>query len=85
MDARETIRVNGERKRETEKGERKREKRKGEGVASAGGETKTGPPIKPRLPFSVLRSYAVKLLPHPHPPVAFGLLNVNPEPCMELT
>ena len=29
--------------------------------------------------------YAVKLLPHPHPPVAFGLLNVKPEPCIELT
>ena len=29
--------------------------------------------------------YAVKLLPHPHPPVALGLLNVKPEPCMELT
>jgi hypothetical protein len=28
---------------------------------------------------------AVKLLPHPHPPVAFGLLNVNPEPCMDVT
>ncbi len=28
---------------------------------------------------------AVKLLPHPQPPVALGLLNVKPEPCMELT
>ena len=28
---------------------------------------------------------AVKLLPHPHPPVALGLLKVNPEPCIELT
>ena len=29
--------------------------------------------------------YAVKLLPHPHPPVALGLLKVKPEPCMEVT
>jgi hypothetical protein len=28
---------------------------------------------------------AVKLLPQPQPPLALGLLNVNPEPCMELT
>jgi hypothetical protein len=28
---------------------------------------------------------AVKLVPHPQPPVAFGLLKVNPEPCMEVT
>jgi hypothetical protein len=28
---------------------------------------------------------AVKLLPHPHPPVAFGLVNVNPDPCMDVT
>ena len=28
---------------------------------------------------------AVKLLPHPQPPVAFGLLKVKPEPCIELT
>lgn len=26
------------------------------------------------------RSYAVNELPHPHPPDAFGLLKVNPEP-----
>jgi hypothetical protein len=30
-------------------------------------------------------AHAVKLLPHPQPPVAFGLLNVNPEPCMDDT
>jgi len=29
--------------------------------------------------------YALKLLPQPHPPVAFGLLNVKPDPCIELT
>ena len=28
---------------------------------------------------------AVKLVPHPQPPVALGLLNVNPEPCIEVT
>ena len=28
---------------------------------------------------------AVKELPQPQPPVAFGLLKVNPEPCMEET
>ena len=28
-------------------------------------------------------SYAVKLLPQPHPPVALGLLKVNPLPCIE--
>jgi hypothetical protein len=28
---------------------------------------------------------AVKLVPHPQPPVALGLLKVNPEPCMEVT
>ncbi len=77
--------MNGERKTGTEKGDGEGEKRKGEGVASARGKHKRGPPIKPRSPFYVPRSYAVKLLPHPHPPVAFGLLNVNPEPCMELT
>lgn len=27
--------------------------------------------------------YTVKLLPHPHPPVAFGLPKVKPEPCIE--
>ena len=31
------------------------------------------------------RAQAVKLLPQPQPPLALGLLNVNPEPCMELT
>ena len=41
-------------------------------------------------PLSLLTSYfslcqAVKLLPQPQPPVAFGLLKVKPEPCIELT
>jgi hypothetical protein len=31
------------------------------------------------------RRQAEKLLPHPQPPVAFGFLNVNPEPCMDVT
>jgi hypothetical protein len=38
-----------------------------------------------RLPLTAYRSYAVKLLPHPHPPLALGLLNVNPDPCIEVT
>ena|GEM_PF-7002986 len=41
-------------------------------------------------PLSLLTSHvslvqAVKLLPQPQPPVAFGLLKVKPEPCIELT
>ena len=28
---------------------------------------------------------AVNELPHPHPPVAFGFLNVKPEPCIDDT
>ena len=28
-------------------------------------------------------SYAVKELPQPQPPVAFGFLKTNPEPCMD--
>ena len=31
------------------------------------------------------RAQAVKLVPHPQPPVAFGLLKVNPDPCIEVT
>jgi len=31
------------------------------------------------------RAYAEKLLPQPHPPVAFGFLKVKPEPCIEVT
>ena len=30
-------------------------------------------------------AYAVKLLPHPQPPVELGLLKVKPLPCMEVT
>ena len=37
------------------------------------------------LPLTSHYCQAVKLLPHPQPPVAFGLLKVKPEPCMELT
>ncbi len=29
--------------------------------------------------------YAEKELPQPQPPVEFGFLNVNPEPCMDVT
>jgi hypothetical protein len=41
-------------------------------------------------PLSLLTSHfslrqAVKLLPQPQPPLAFGLLKVKPEPCIELT
>jgi hypothetical protein len=47
---------------------------------------KKGPPADPRwarnLPDD---AQAVKLLPQPQPPVALGLLKVNPEPCMEVT
>ncbi len=37
--------------------------------------------VSPEMPVPDV--HAVKLLPHPHPPVAFGLLKVNPEPCMD--
>ena len=49
-------------------------------------DTQRGDPVGSPLEYVVrLCRYAVKLLPHPHPPVAFGLLNVKPEPCMEVT
>ena len=35
--------------------------------------------------FRVVHAQAVKLLPHPQPPVEFGLLKVKPEPCIEVT
>jgi hypothetical protein len=46
--------------------------------------------IFPSAPFAFRPSLfpgrqAVKLLPHPQPPLAFGLVNVNPLPCIELT
>ena len=28
--------------------------------------------------------YALKLLPQPQPPVALGLVKVNPDPCIEV-
>ncbi len=37
------------------------------------------------LPLTSYCGHAVKLLPHPHPPVAFGLLKVKPEPCIDVT
>jgi hypothetical protein len=55
-------------------------KAKGEGGAR---EDLVERPLR-RSPFA-LRRYAVKLLPHPQPPVAFGLVNVKPDPCIELT
>lgn len=42
-----------------------------------------GLPVAPALP--VHADQAVKLLPQPQPPVALGLLNVKPEPCMDDT
>jgi hypothetical protein len=44
--------------------------------------------ISSSAPFAfplALPRQAVKLVPHPQPPVAFGLLNVKPDPCIELT
>ena len=46
-------------------------------------------PTGPRFPFPVVMPAAVgaqaeKLLPHPHPPEAFGLWKVNPEPCIDV-
>jgi hypothetical protein len=32
-----------------------------------------------------LSAYAVNELPQPQPPVAFGFLNVNPDPCIDVT
>lgn len=49
-----------------------------------GPQTRRGPFTGPLMAHgSRLRAQAVKLLPHPHPPVAFGLLNVNPLPCID--
>jgi hypothetical protein len=55
----------------------KREKRKGRPAS----DSSPGHPFA----FSRFAFHAVKLLPHPHPPVAFGLLKVKPEPCIEVT
>ena len=47
---------------------------------------KKGPPAEARWARSLRQMcQAVKLLPHPHPPVAFGLLKVNPDSCIEVT
>ena len=43
------------------------------------------PPSLRSRRLGTLQAQAVKLLPHPHPPLAFGLLKVKPEPCIELT
>jgi hypothetical protein len=38
------------------------------------------------FPYSLVPiPYAVNELPQPQPPVEFGFLNVNPEPCMDET
>lgn len=42
-----------------------------------------GPPAY-RLPLTA-HHHAVKLVPHPQPPVALGLLNAKPLPCIEVT
>ena len=34
---------------------------------------------------SIAETQAVKLVPHPQPPVALGLVKVKPEPCIEVT
>jgi hypothetical protein len=34
---------------------------------------------------SIAEAQAVKLVPHPQPPVALGLVKVKPEPCIEVT
>ena len=53
----------------------------GEATQRGGNDSPSAP--LPRVPASAL--YAVKLLPHPQPPVAFGFVKVNPLPCMEET
>ena len=47
--------------------------------------TKRGPSRDPfdHQPWTI--GYAVKLLPQPQPPVAFGFSNVNPLPCIDET
>jgi hypothetical protein len=54
------------------------------------GKTKRRPSNAPGHPVTLFasdrsRCHAVKLVPHPHPPVAFGLLKVKPDPCIEVT
>ena len=51
----------------------------------SGRRTQSSPAAVLSLTRAAYGHYAVKLLPHPHPPVALGLLNVKPEPCIELT
>ena len=59
-------------------------------LAGEGGTTNEGPSAAmtgggPLRISSERAAQAVKLLPQPQPPVALGLLNVKPEPCIELT
>ncbi len=53
---------------------------------SAGPQTrKSGGPRKVRRSVSIhAPTYAENDEPQPHPPVAFGFLNVNPEPCIDV-
>jgi hypothetical protein len=47
---------------------------------------KKGPPAGRRWALdSLADAQAVKLVPHPQPPVALGLVKVKPEPCIEVT
>ena len=76
---------------ETTKGEGERGKGKGEERKGEGRKAKGARRDLLERPFCLSLStfptavQAVKLLPHPQPPVAFGLLNVKPDPCIELT
>lgn len=57
-----------------------------EGVTGVGkGGKHDGRPCGRPLVLPLRSPYALKLLPHPHPPVAFGFLKVKPEPCIEVT
>jgi len=61
-------------------------------VRSKGEEAKRAPSREPPylLPLTLRCAqggapYAVKEVPHPQPPVAFGLLTLKPLPCMAVT
>ena len=57
-----------------------------QGRCSEMASTKKGPRADSRWAQNLSDdAQAVKLLPQPQPPVALGLLKVNPEPCMEVT
>lgn len=55
-------------------------------TAGRGGTKKGGPADRPDpLPRSLHTPQVVNELPHPQPPVAFGFLNVKPEPIIVVT